>query len=57
MRIAGLALDDSLRIGKLVIEAYKRLAIGIIALDGGVDMIERIMVAALTIFCLMVNRG
>ena len=57
MRIAGLALDDSLRIGKLVIEAYKRLAIGIIALDRGIDMLERIMVAALTIFCLMIDGG
>ena len=56
MRIAGLALHDSLRIGKLVVEAYKGLTVGVEALDLGVHMIESVVVATLAILGLMIDR-
>ena len=56
MRIAGLALHDSLRIGKLVVEAYEGLTVGVETLDLGVHMIESVVVATLAIFGLMIDR-
>ena len=56
MRVAGLALHDSLRIGKLVVEAYKGLTVGVEALDLGVHMIESVVVATLAILGLVIDR-
>ena len=56
MRVTGLALHDGIGIGKLIVEAYEGLTVGIEALDGGIHMIERIVVTTLTIFGLVINR-
>ena len=53
--VAGLALDYYLGIGKLVIETYEGFTIGIEALDRGVYMVERIMVATLTVLGLVID--
>ena len=53
--VAGLAIDYYLGIGKLVIETYEGFAIGIEALDRGVYMVERIMVATLTVLGLVID--
>ena len=55
MRVARLALHDSLGIGKLVVQSYEGLAVGIVALNLRVDMIEGIVVAALAVFGLVVD--
>ena len=54
--VTRLALHHSLRIGELVVEAYERLAIGIEALNIRIHMIESVVVTALAILGLVVNR-
>ena len=55
MRVAGLTLHDSLRVGKLVVKTYERLAVGIEALNLRIDMIESVVVATLAILRLVIN--
>ena len=55
MAIARTAFDDGLRGIEAVVQAHKRLAVGIEALYLGVHMIEGIVVAALPVFGLMVD--
>ena len=56
MTVAGLTLHHSLRISKLIVQAYEGLTVGIKALDRGVHMIECIVVTTLTILGLVVDR-
>ncbi len=53
--VSGMAVEHSLRFGKLVVQADKRLAVGIITLNGAVDGIVSVMIAALLVFGLMVE--
>ncbi len=53
--IARLAFDDSLRLGKLIVETDEALTVGIVTLYLGVDSIESIVVAALTILRLVID--
>ncbi len=54
--IGGLAFKDSLGTVKTVIQADEGFAIGVIPIDRCVSPEEGIMVPALTVFCLMVDR-
>ena len=53
--VAGFALHHYLWVGKLIVQANKGLAIGIIALYLCVHMIERIVVAALAVLGLVID--
>ena len=56
--MSGLALADTLRIGKLVVESDKRLTVGIETLDGGVaQCVVGIVVAAFLVFGLVIDGG
>ena len=53
--VAWLAFHHGLRLGKLVVESDKTLAVGIVALNLGIHSVESIVVAALTIFSLVID--
>ena len=55
MTVTWLTLHHSLRIGKLVIQAYECLAVSIEALNICIYMIECIVITTLTILCLMID--
>ena len=55
MTVAGLTLHHSLRISKLIVQAYEGLTVGVEALDGGVHVIESVVVAALAVFGLVID--
>ena len=52
--VTRLAGNDILRITELIIQAYERLSVSVEAINRRIDTIERIMVAAFLIFCLMI---
>ena len=54
--VARFPLNDGLRCRVLVVESHEALAVCVKALDGCVDVVESIVVAALAVFCLMVDR-
>ena len=56
MTIARLTLHHSLRISKFVIQANERFAVGIETLDGGIHVVEGVVVTTLTILGLVINR-
>ena len=53
--VAWFALRHSLRLRELVVEPDETLAVGVISLDFCIDGIESIVVAALTILCLVID--
>ena len=53
--VAWLAFHHSFRLGKLVVESDEALAVGIVALNLGIHCVESIVVAALTIFGLVID--
>ena len=53
--VAWLAFHHSLRLGKLVVESDEALAVGIVALNLGIDGVESIVVAALAVFGLVID--
>ena len=54
--VARLSLNDCLRCRILVVESHEAFAVGVKALDGCVDVVESIVVTALAVFRLMVDR-
>ena len=55
MTIAWFSLDNSIRIGKFVIESYEGLTISVETLNLRIHMVESIVVATLAIFCLVID--
>ncbi|MNJ51963.1 hypothetical protein D3C77_472790 [compost metagenome] len=54
-RVRRFAVHDGLRLVKAVVQADKRLAIRIEAVDAAIDGIKGIMISALAVFGFMIN--
>ena len=53
--VAWLAFHHDFRLGKLVVESDEALAVGIVALNLGIHSVESVVVAALTVFGLVID--
>ena len=55
-RLARPPFDDTLWVGKLIIQAYKRLTVSIKALNGRIgEGVVGIVIAAFLVFCFMID--
>ena len=55
LAVARASFHHGLGVAELVVEAHERFAVGVVAVDGDVDAVEGVVVAALLVFGLVVD--
>ncbi len=55
--ISGLPFQNGIRVVKTIVKPKERLAVGIIAVNGGIHTEQRIVVAAFAVFGFVVDRA